>query len=318
MKTVRLLSELSAFIFVLLLASACNSDIFVDPVPDMEESISLEGFNGSKTIKFKKKGLKSIHFDHYYGFNWEPYTTYYGHDGSEIRTPKSMDEVSKVISSSNYFALELNFMDDEVEIISLDNAYIAPLDIIVSFDYGYAVKSTIIKIGVGKPYDIVDFNYFIDKYVTTTEVISGIPNTVHNNTPNTVKSIIYPYKDAQSKLTLTPEDDAYWSEHAVGNISIPFFKDGEWTMYKTEDVEATIGTPNSFASGMVNIDEEAYVEIPPNSSVSYRVHVTYAILETGFATTVKMPNTDIERIVWGKLNLRQPIDYYIETKSLLL
>ncbi|MCM1349260.1 MAG: hypothetical protein NC338_07605 [Firmicutes bacterium] len=282
----------------------------------METTISLEGNNGSKTINFYKKGLKSIDFGDDYGIDWMQETTYYGHNGEVINYPKNIDEVEKVMFTSRFFAVELNLKDDEAEIIALNNAYSSPVNLRLYFNYEFEMRIVEIEIGVGKPLEIHDFYYFIDEYVTTTETSRSIRQTVHNNSAQTIKTIIYPYKEAPSALILTPDEDDDWSNRACGVVNVPYFKDGNWTIYQTEELEATIGRATSFNSRVVDVEEKAYVEVPPNSSVTVEITMTYAVLKTGYVTTVRMPNTDIDWIVTGTMILGQPISYEIETKLL--
>lgn len=308
--------KLSVLIIICLLATACNNDIFVERVPDIVEDIYIDGIYGRRTLPIKRNKLVNIGIGDYYASDTQQHISYYRNDGTEIYNPTNFDDVSKIIYLTKLVCVELNLKEDEIEIVSLDNAYTDPLKIWLSLDYGYIVKYTSINIGIGKPYEIEDFGYYIDEYLTKTETVAGICETFHNNSPNTQKIVFYPYKDACSKITLTPELDDSWSENAAGIISIPYFKEGVWTIYHTEDVEATIGSSTSFNSNMVDINEEAFIEVAPNSSVSVQIFMTYAVLETGYNTIISMPNTEFIWQVRGRLTIKQPINYKIEKKQL--
>ena len=284
----KILKTAACFLCCILLI-ACNN-IFVDPIPDMEERIQLDGYNGSKTVKLYKKGLTGISFDDDFSYSWQPVVTYYGHDGETINNPGSVNEVSKATYYSRFFALEFNIKGDEAEIVALNNAYTDPVSIILYLHYDYTVKTVEIEIGVGKPYEITNFGHVIDDYITTTDTVKGISQTIHNNTSRPVNTTIYPYKEAPSRLTLTPAKGDEWSDRACGITGVPYFKNGEWTVYDTEDVEATIGAATSFTSQAVDPEEEAYVEVPPNSSVRVEISVIYATLKTGYSAIVRMPN----------------------------
>ncbi len=114
-------------------------------------------------------------------------------------------------------------------------------------------------------------------------------------------------------LKMTPDDGESWSSQAKGLINVPYFKNGEWTRDETEEVEAIIDESIWFDSLGVNQSEEAYVEVPPNSSVAITKKVTFAILETRYDAWLRMPNTDIIWPATGTLTVSQPISYQIES-----
>ncbi len=83
-----------------------------------------------------------------------------------------------------------------------------------------------------------------------------------------------------------------------------------------EDVDAIIGNTTTFISQTVDENEEGYIEVPANSSVSVTLYVTYTKLKTGYSAVVGFPNINIDWIVDGMLEVMQPIDYKLEISAL--
>lgn len=300
------------------LCGACNNDIFVEPLPDIPEQIYLDGFEGVEIVTIPQKGLKNVTFDDNYGWNWQPFTIYYDKDGNELHSPSQISDVSRALYACQMFAVEFNIKGDEVEIVALDNAHTEPVDMSICLDYGYAVKYLTVNIGVGRPHEIKQFSHIIDKYVTGTETVRAFRENIFNDTPQPIKVTLFPFKDSPSKLIIKPDEDDDWSRRSTGTVHVPLYNSGKWSLYDTEDVEATLGGTTTFVSSTVDVNVEACIEVPANSSISSTVYVTYAKLKTGYSASVGLPNTDIDWLVWGTVEVLQPIDYKIETTTLEL
>ncbi len=308
------------FLYFLLLfllgCASCNNDVFVEHVPEVADVLYLDGCNGKQTIQIKKNALKFISMGDYYSYDDRQVTVYYNEKGEEIYNPTDLKDITKILYINQIFAIELNITEDEIEIVSLDNTNSNQREAWLSLDYGYMSKIVVLKIREGLPYEISQFGLPIDGYLTKTESYNGYKENVFNNTDQPIIVTIYPYKDSRSKLTLTPDDGESWSSQAKGLVGVPFCMNGEWTIYDTEEVEATIDESIWFDSFALNQEEEAYVEVPPNSSVTITKKVTFAVLETHYDAWLQMPNTDI---IWpssGTLTLSQPISYQLESTPL--
>ncbi len=313
------MSKINIFTIIALfgiLCNACNNDIFVEPLPDIPEEIYLDGFEGAEIVTIPQKGLKNVTFGDNYGMNWQPFTCYYDKEGNELYNPSKISDVSKILYACKMFAVEFNIRGDEVEIVALDNAHTDPVRVWVNLDYGYAEKHLGINIGVGRPLEIKQLNHFIDEYVFETETVRINKENIHNNTDQAIKVSVFPYKDAFSKLFLSPDDDDYWSSRATGIVQVPLYYGGQWSQYDMEDVDAIIGNTTTFISQTVDENEEGYIEVPANSSVSVTLYVTYTKLKTGYSAVVGFPNINIDWIVDGMLEVMQPIDYKLEISAL--
>ncbi len=313
------MSKINIFTIIALfgiLCPACNNDIFVEPLPDIPEEIFLDGFEGAEIVTIPQKGLKNVKFGDNYGLNWQPFTMYYDKEGNELYNPSKISDVSKILYSCKMFAVEFNIKGDEVEIVALDNAYTEPIEVWVLLDYGYAVKYMDINIGIGRPLEVKQFYHFIDEYVVESETVRVFKDNITNSTEQAIKVTVFPYKDALSKLILSPDEDDDWSSRATGTVHVPLFDGNQWSQYHTEDVDATIGNTTTFISQTVDENEEGYIEVPANSTVSAILYVTYSKLKTGYGAEVGFPNIDIDWIVCGTLEVMQPIDYKLEISVL--
>ncbi|MCM1142502.1 MAG: hypothetical protein NC453_28365 [Muribaculum sp.] len=284
----------------------CNNHVFVDPVPDIEESVSLSGDNGSVKFKIPKKGLVSVDFDN--DVDYDATASYYDSKGEIIYSPKDIGEVARVLYSSHRFAMEFNVNDDEVKVTALDNAYPTAIDIRANLYYGYTTRTVTFHISPGRPLEIEYLGHDISKPSVSIVTESGLGRRFNNNTGRVLRMEIYPYREATSKLTLTPEEP--WTDGVSGVVPVPSYVLGEWNDFYPTDVDVTIGVTTNFQS--VNaLDEVAYIEVPPNSSVVAELTVTYATLDTNYLATIVLPNSRLSWNTEGTWKLRQPISYDI-------
>lgn len=301
---------------VAFMCGGCNSDIFVEPAPDIVESVSIPGYNGRAIVKIRKKGLVGISFGN--SFCWD--TGLYGFDssGNEIYNPSYSDGIVKYLYYCHDFAVECSLDGDDMEIVVLDNACAIPRKIWINLDYGHTVRSVDVEMGVGKRLEIYDLGHDLNNFATSFSTRWGWRSFLHNNTDRTLTMTVFPYKDAKSQLYLESDDDSYWSYGAAGEVFVPYYRDGEWSLSYGEMIGAKIGDYTSFVSSAMDTEEGAEVEVPPHSSVMVDVSIKYAVLSSEYVSQVRLPNTNLTWLVRGKYELRQPIGYTLDTKPLEL
>ncbi|MCM1140678.1 MAG: hypothetical protein NC453_19075, partial [Muribaculum sp.] len=104
----------SLLAFISLVFGACNNDIFVDAVPDLEEdSYHLLCDGNAVSFKIPTKGLRDV------SFNCEHSTianvTYYDKHGESIYNP-SLSNVAKAVYSSPLFCLDFDVDGDQIKV----------------------------------------------------------------------------------------------------------------------------------------------------------------------------------------------------------
>lgn len=291
------------------LCVGCNSDIFVEPVQEIADSVfTLDGNGGSALFTIPTEGLMNVRFDSeitYAGVN------YFDKDGEYLANP-TLANIAKVVYASPLFCLEFNIDGDRIEARALDNTTSEFIKVWVSLDYEYTTQFVEFIIGPGRPLEIDHLGYDIISPVSGQYTDRGIPHMFNNNSDLTQRIVIYPYKGAMSKIRLDIDDYEYWWARGVtGEIAVPLYSDGEWIDSETNVAEVIIGDITQFYSQDVDIDEEYVVEVPPHTKVTTVTTVTYAVLDVTYLGDLKQPGSGMIFFVQGKCQLAQPIAYTI-------
>lgn len=293
-----------------VLCCACNSDIFVEPAPDIEENIYYLKCDGEAvTFTIPTKGLQGVRFDcdhptlagvdcfdkngeYLYNFNWE--------------------DVSKVVFASPLFCIEFEVDGDRITAYALDNTTTERIEIWVGLDYEYTSRYIDFEINPGKPLEIAHLGYDIMNPISGIATERGIPHTFNNNSDRTQRMVIYPYKEANSKIKLSMEEYEWWAKGTEGTVQIPFYSDGEWHDSDTNIAEVRIGDVTQFYSPDLDSEEKYTLEVAPYSKVTTITTMTYATLDVTYVAELRQPGSGSTFYLTGKCQLRQPISYNIE------
>lgn len=289
--------------------SGCNSDIFVKDIPDIESQVTVEGNNGSKTIKIQKKGLKYISLDN--ASDFYTYTTCYNKNGEIISDQSTIDRIAKIVYSSPRFTFEAGIEGDNLKLTSLDNTYKDDLSIFLNLDYGYTSKLVTVTVKPGSPL-LTEIGYDMNTAESFTENRSITPMRITNNGDKPVSMIIYPYKEAKSSALL--KCDEYWTNSVSGIFDIPVYTGGKWDIDITEKESMTIGYTHFYTSKYVDESEELRVEIPANSTTTVIMTFKYAKLNIRYIATLTQPNSELTTMISGECEVSQPVSYTYEIK----
>ncbi len=297
-----------AICFVALtLLPACNSDIFVEPVQNVESEITIDGNGGFQSVAYQRSGLNTISF--YTESDYRTWYSFYDKEGEYLYNPANIDDVDKILFGSPRFLLEIRPGEEYATVTALDNTFDYPIDIYLYLDYAYLSKTIRITVTPGNPLKISSFGYSISP-VTGLTTQSDIPMRFKNTSPNPVKMTIYPFKECESKIHLSA--DEAWASEITDWIPVPVYRNGEWHLSDTNLVKTRLEGTTGFYSEATDVDEAAVVEIPANSTVSVLKTTTYAIFKADFSAHCALPNSGTSTPVWGKCTIHQPIDYNIE------
>lgn len=301
-------------VFVGVLISACNNDIFVDQdmgIYDPESiTFNLECNGRDVTFLVPMKGIKDVRF----GCDNPTLAviTYYDKQGGVVNSP-AVEDVAKVNLCSPLFCINIYVEGNLVRVEALDNATQTNLNVWVSLEYYEGLSKTYdFIISPGQQLEIYDFGYF-DNNLTNGECVElGIPYTFTNNSDRTQQMVIYPYRETPSVIRLDIDEYDGWAYGVSGLISIPFYSDGKWTWSTTDTAVVTIGDVTRFYSPDIDLDEAYTIDVAPNSKVTTITKVTYATLEANFFAFLKQPGSGNTFQVEGRCRVMQPVNYNIE------
>lgn len=302
------------FQIVILLAivfSACNNDIFVDSVSVPKEEITLDGNRGSQEFKITKKGLMDVKFDN--DIDYRTYQTYYDKEGQRINQVSNIDEISKIVYNSDRFAIELQISGNNVVTTALDNTYEGDINVWADLIYKDQTKTINFIITPGAPMEVTEIFQGLSP-LSETKISTSTTKLLRNNTSESLKFSIYPFRDVSSTVNFTFEDE-YRDINATVEIDLPLYMDGEWknfTFNNFVDVNLAYHT-NYYAFG-TDIEKVEYIEVPAYSTAVAQINMTFAIMDEDCTIVCQMPNSEISHLAHGKFSISQPIDYKIDVK----
>ena len=304
--------RIQIFLYVLLamLLCGCNSDVFVDRVIDPDGSFTLDGNLGTHELKITKKGLTDISFEN--DVDYSAVVEMYGHDGERLYHISNVDEVASILYFSKRFALQFGISGSDITVTALDNAYTYTIKTQVILHYGPLTKTIEISVTPGPQMKINELT-FSTSAKPGISIITGIPHKFHNNNDSPVHFIVYPYKEAKSRLELRYDDD--WAYEATGTVDLPIYRDDKWELSPTDNLkEITLGPSTYYYAENTDTLNTTTIAVPPQSTAESVMKVTYATLQTSFWAYVQLPNSKLMWSVSGQCLISQPIDYNIDVR----
>lgn len=291
--------------FVAVFLQGCNDDIFVEPVPDLVDNIKLSGYGDAAKFKLPIDGLQNVTFGN--ETDYRTYTDYYDANGEPAG---SLANVRKIVYGSPRFRIEVDIDGEDVEVRSIANTYRSNLIVWANLDYGYMTRSVDIIITPGAPMEIKECSYFMDYGQSGVTRIRGLRQRVTNNTDRPQRAVYYPYKDARSIIDVEAEDQVF--DGIKATVPVPLYSDGEWRENDENTAEIVVGETSYFYSRGVDIAEEAYVDVPANTTVTIELTVEWATFEVESWIEFRLPNTDSRWIMVNPCKIFQPVGYTLD------
>ncbi len=303
---------LPALILTIISLQGCNNDIFVEPIPGLIDTIMLSGTGEERTFKIPTKGLAGVDFFDNSTHTQYATTRYYNKAGDEIMQFGSIGEIAKITYGSPRFTIEFDINGDEVTVKVLDNTYSSDIDVTALLDYGYDTKTIQIIVTPGAMIQTTFFGYDIIHLVSDTRTETMPPSRFTNNTDRTQRIVIYPYKEAPSRIETTAGDDETWQDEITGEVNVPYFSEGEWIDDGSFKTLVTIGSTSHYISPDTPEDEQTYLEIPPHTTVTSTLAVTYATLEVAYLAEYTHPGSGFAWPGNGHCRIFQPVSYELK------
>lgn len=120
----------------------------------------------------------------------------------------------------------------------------------------------------------------------------------------------YPYKDVCSRIDVVAEDRVFDGVRAT--VPVPLYTGGEWHENADNTADIVVGGTSYFYSAGVDINEEAYVDVPANTTVTIELTVEWATFEVESWIEFRLPNTDSEWIMVNPCKIFQPAGYELD------
>lgn len=304
------LSKIFSILLLTSLFASCNNEVFVEPLPELEDEIFLNGDGGTYSFKVQKKNLQDIKLDN--SFDTRACTAFYDKDDELIEVVDKIEDVAKIMYFSERFALEFLINGEEITATALDNTYSADLNVWAGIVYKHVTQYITFHISPGKPLEITYLGYDTLNPVTGQKTEREIPHHYTNNSSQPQRILIYPYKDHTSRIDFIPLPGMEWVQGAEGNISVPFWNGNRWIKNDTNKVEITLGNTAHFNAVNTPVDDVAVIDIPAYSTVTSILSVTYATLNVTYAADTTQPNSGIITTSMGTCTLLQPISYQLD------
>lgn len=304
------MTAVSRFFCLLIVASVftgCNNDIFIKPVPPIED-IVLDGHGDMAKFSVNKRELKGFNIDCPF---WGGYSNvfFYDKDGNELQGVIDIDEVTKITFTTPCCAVDFLIDGNEVTVVALDNTLSQNIELWVTLDYGATVSGFEIIITPGDAMVLDNIGYGVTPIQTDLQLLNGPRRSLTNNTPVTQQLTIQPFFGATSTVLFESSDN--WETGVAGFVPVLYYSDGEWLWPPEPNANIEIGNRSAYTPYGIDLYTMVSIEVPPHSKISVEVTVIYAKCVTNFSCECILPNSGLSNIVWGTCQIRQPIDYKI-------
>lgn len=258
-------------VWVMLLASACNNDIFIDgPMLDEDLHASVEGDGGTAVFRIPLKGLKYIGL----GLTSEgkKFCTYYNERGETIDGNSPDPEVAATVVFDNDIChFEIIRKGAELTFWSMANPMYRSTWT-VRLEYDYAVRFITVEVLQGRPLQLVDVEYLSDLQTDDNAAVKTDRFGFTNGSSLTQIYEVRPYLNKLSFIKVEPDRHNYWLSGLAVTMPVPVYVDGRWQFVEKTDIVAGYEYRYQPQDYLTKVD----VEVQANSKVSILTDVTYA------------------------------------------
>lgn len=300
-------SRFFCLLIVAMVFTGCNNDIFIKPVPQIED-IVLDGHGDMAKFSVNKRELKGFNIDcPFWAGNCNVF--FYDKDGNEHQGVIDINEVTKITFTTPCCAIDFLIDGNEVTVVALDNTSSQNIELWVTLDYGGTVSGFGIVITPGDAMVLDNMSYGMNPIQTDLQLFNGPRRSLTNNTPVTQQLTIQPYFGATSTVLYESSDN--WETGVAGFVPVLYYSDGEWIWPPEPNAHIEIGNRSAYTPYGIDLDKTISIDVPPFSKTSVEVTVTYATCLTAYSCELIMPGSGIGNMSWGTCQIRQPIDYKI-------
>lgn len=273
--------------FVLLLTSGCNSDIFLDEDPTADGLYnSIAGDGGVVEYTFSTERLVNIRLDEWCA-NKNNYVIY-DKLGNLTDADVPAADFGKIVYEDDFRHWELCKEGKSLKMQSMENADLSLLSftIIVRLEYDYITKFIEVEILPGEKVKPVAVNYTSGIEVEEQlEVVTSREIRFDNKSDVDQTAYVYPYLGKPIKYytnLLAENTDSYKGQQI--NLDVPAWVDGEWVQVNKK---MSLGGYEPYARPDVYVKQS--VTIPANTCVDVYTDVTYSMAKITGVIEYELP-----------------------------
>lgn len=255
---------------LLLSATACNSEIFLDreEVPE-EMTATIEGDGGVVSFVIPTGHLMHLGFGNLtVNFN---FVTYYDMYGEIIDQDSPADDVASIVYSSDFVRFEILKQGNVLQLKSVYNTIGRKCDWPIWLEYDFGIRNIDIVSLPGRPLSLVSTDYADDFSLLENARTSETRLRVVNNSPSSSSVGVQPYLNAVGSVLVGPTGDSDWIKAEKLEMPVPVYSDGAW---KLSDRQIDPDVRYTYECSDREIKEE--VKIPPYSDMNIISRVNYS------------------------------------------
>jgi len=258
--------------WLLLLVSACNSDVFIDgkELPDYSE-FTIDGDGGYMSTAFSRDGLTAIRFED--SVAMAEYLTYYDTKGHRTDAFCPVSELGSIGYDTPVQYYTIGFTGEMLYVSSLYNATGFKKSITLFLEYDYGVTKKIhITIIQGKTLTCsswYDGELIIDEDFEQITHRTGFVNNSHI----AQRMEVMPYISSDCSDFVVPEQN--WAKGLIVDMPLLTYNGNGWMLKDCKDIRLDEWrTFSPFEYSM----EKIIVEVPADTkcTVTYTLHYTKA------------------------------------------
>lgn len=254
-------------LIAIMLAPACNSDIFIDGTAlDSETYVEIEGDGGEWSKSIPANGLLSysVNLD----FEDQKYLTYHGKNGSHADAGTPASELESIEYESPVAHYSIGIHGKKLYINSYYNASQHDIEVYLWLNYDYDAKAIRLTIKKGTPLELASFAYD-DGYSYMEDVEKKTHRTSFtNNSSLTQQMIIKPFANARASIRFITFQT--WANGMAFDIPILYYDGSKWL---TKDAHDMVLGGDALEVDTKYIDRKETIEVPANK----RAVVTYTV-----------------------------------------
>lgn len=262
---------------LLLSASACNADIFLDreEVPEYM-SATIEGDGGEVSFIIPTGRLLHLGFGN---LSVNPdYVTYYDIYGDIIAQDSPADDVASIVFKTDFVQFEVVKQGNVLHMRSVYNTIGRECNWPIWLEYDFGIRNIDVISLPGRRLSLVGTYYADDFKLHENAWCSETKLRVNNNGQSSSSVEVRPYLNEVASVMVSSSDDSGWIEAEELYMPVPICLDGTW---KLSDVQISPGVKYKYIcpEHMTKVE----ITIPPDSDVNVVTRVNYSSVE-GYGT----------------------------------
>lgn len=300
----KLTAILSSFL-LLLIASGCNSDIFVDRTEPGLSEVTLDGDGGSASVRINARNLQWLGFS----IENDRSVTYYDSRGDTIPFDCDASQVSRIVFSSVFQQLIVRKDGDRLLIESVENGSPDTSRLLLMLDYGFRMEYITIFVQPGEPVRLVSADYDSIE-ITARHRSQKRATTVNNVTDSPVFISVNPYDGCNVSTYVET-----WSLHfSLMSFSMPLPEHTAqgWVVGEPRTVMLGSTTYSSVDCGGLSVD----IEYPPKRDSRSVVCVDYETVHALGTLTFSNPVSGRIHKTPFKCSVIAPVSYEISVEQI--